>query len=104
MQQNAEYFQFAALGVSVKSSTDQRNRGGAAHRAFDGAAVPTAGRVLLLLGLALKGPAGLAEALPPRTMHGDESALAPWPAAPGYRAVASVFPCYLAKGAPDLTA
>jgi hypothetical protein len=41
--QIADYFQFATLGVSVKSSTDQPNRGGSAHRAIDGPPVPTAG-------------------------------------------------------------
>jgi len=51
------------------------------------------------------GPVGLAEALPPRTMHGHESALAPWRTSQRQGIGRSIsFPCYLVKGVPDLTA
>jgi hypothetical protein len=65
---------FAVLRPQVSaSSRAQISRIGAAQPIgpIDGPAASTAGRVLLSLSLALKGPAGLAEALPPRTMHGQ---------------------------------
>ena len=72
---------------------------------IDGPAVSTAGRVLLLLSLALKGRAGLAEELPPQAMHG-QNRRSRRGGPPEGRVLGSgvSFPCYLAKGVPDLTA
>jgi hypothetical protein len=95
---NADYLQFAALRCQRQVEHRSAKSGRPSPWGHSRSSRARGGHVLLFLSLALKGPAGLAEALPPQTMRGHESALASWRTAGDRVLGCSISSCYLARG------